>query len=80
MVARLRFAIATDVQPDILILDEVLAVVDASFKQKKVVYPAALEQRETALRVPHDLEFMNEACIRSIWLQKGKVKFAETAS
>lgn len=35
MVARLRFAIATDVQPHILILDEVLAVVDARFKQKK---------------------------------------------
>lgn len=48
--------------------------------RKKVVYPAALEQRETVLRVPHDLKFMNEAFIRSIWLQKGKVKFAETAS
>ncbi|MDZ8053666.1 MAG: ABC transporter ATP-binding protein [Aulosira sp. ZfuVER01] len=76
MVARLGFAIATDVQPDILILDEVLSVGDEKFKNK-------CQQRiekfwninATVLVVSHDLNFIQQSCQRVIWLERGVVKF-----
>ncbi|MBD2454931.1 ABC transporter ATP-binding protein [Nostoc sp. FACHB-87] len=80
MVARLGFAIATDVQPDILILDEVLSVGDESFRNKS-------QQRinnfwdgnATILVVSHDLSFIKNSCQRAIWLNKGQVKFLGSA-
>jgi ABC-type polysaccharide/polyol phosphate transport system ATPase subunit len=80
MVARLGFAIATEVKPDILILDEVLSVGDESFKHK-------CEQRmnkfwsgnTTTLFVSHDLQFVVEFCDRAIWLEKGQIKFSGNA-
>jgi ABC-2 type transport system ATP-binding protein len=76
MVARLGFAIATDVQPDILILDEVLSVGDESFKNKcKLRIEKFWEEDATVLVVSHDLEFVKQSCDRGIWLDKGKVKF-----
>jgi len=76
MVARLGFAIATDVQPDILILDEVLSVGDESFKKK-------CQQRinnfwsanATIIVVSHDLSFIEKSCDQVIWLDKGQLKF-----
>lgn len=76
MVARLGFAIATDVQPDILILDEVLSVGDESFKNK-------CQQRindfwsanATVLVVSHDLGFIEKSCDQVLWLDKGQLKF-----
>lgn len=76
MVARLGFAIATDVQPDILILDEVLSVGDESFKNKcKKRMEKFWEAHATVLVVSHDLEFVKQSCDRVLWLEKGKVKF-----
>ncbi|MCZ2201279.1 ABC transporter ATP-binding protein [Cylindrospermopsis raciborskii] len=76
MVARLGFAIATDMQPDILILDEVLSVGDERFKHK-------CQQRiekfwnadATVLVVSHDLEFIKHSCQKIIWLDHGEVKY-----
>jgi ABC-2 type transport system ATP-binding protein len=80
MVARLGFAIATDVQPDILILDEVLSVGDESFKNKS---KQRIEQfwnaDATVLVVSHDLEFIKQSCHQAICLDKGKIKFAGNA-
>jgi ABC-type polysaccharide/polyol phosphate transport system ATPase subunit len=81
MSARLGFAIATDVQPDILILDEVLSVGDESFKKKS-------QQRinkfwhgdATVIVVSHDLNFVRESCDQGIWLDKGKIKFSGKAN
>lgn len=77
MVARLGFAIATDVQPDILILDEVLSVGDESFKHKcKERIDNFWHGDTTVLVVSHDLSFVNESCNQAILLSKGKVKFS----
>ena len=75
MVARLGFAIATDVQPDILILDEVLSVGDERFKNKcKQRIEKFWDLNATVLVVSHDLEFVKQSCQYAIWLDKGKVK------
>lgn len=76
MVARLGFAIATDVQPDILILDEVLSVGDESFKNKcKQRMDSFWNGDTTILVVSHDLEFVKQSCDKVIWLGKGNIKF-----
>jgi ABC-2 type transport system ATP-binding protein/lipopolysaccharide transport system ATP-binding protein len=80
MVARLGFAIATDVQPDILILDEVLSVGDESFKNKcKQRIEKFWDEKATVLVVSHDLTFVKQSCQHAIWLDKGKVSFAGDA-
>jgi ABC-type polysaccharide/polyol phosphate transport system ATPase subunit len=80
MVARLGFAIATDVQPDILILDEVLSVGDESFKNKcKKRIEKFWEADATVLVVSHDLGFIKQSCQYAIWLDKGKVELVGDA-
>ncbi|MGD1910363.1 MAG: ABC transporter ATP-binding protein [Rivularia sp. (in: cyanobacteria)] len=80
MVARLGFAIATDVQPDILILDEVLSVGDESFKKKcKRRIDNFWHGDATILVVSHDLDFIKQSCERAIWLDRGKLKFTSNA-
>lgn len=80
MVARLGFAIATDVQPDILILDEVLSVGDESFKKKcKRRIDNFWHGDATILVVSHDLNFIKQSCERAIWLDKGKIRFVSNA-
>lgn len=77
MMARLGFAIATDVEPDILILDEVLSVGDESFKHKCQARMDKLWNHDTTiLVVSHGLEFIRESCERSIWLDRGRVRFS----
>jgi ABC-type polysaccharide/polyol phosphate transport system ATPase subunit len=81
MTARLGFAIATDVQPDILILDEVLSVGDESFKNKcKQRIENFWDGSSTILVVSHDLKFISKSCDRAIWLDKGQIKFAGNAT
>ena len=80
MVARLGFAIATDVQPDILILDEVLSVGDESFKnkcQKRI--DKFWEDHVTILVVSHSMEFIARSCNKAIWLSKGSVNLSGDA-
>lgn len=72
MVARLAFAIATDVHPDILIIDEVLSVGDERFKQKsKRKMEELWNENTTVLVVSHSMEFIQEACDRVLWLDQG---------
>jgi ABC-2 type transport system ATP-binding protein len=76
MVARLGFAIATDVQPDILILDEVLSVGDQNFKNKcQHRIDNFLNGDTTVLVVSHDLDFIRTSCEKAIWLERGRIKF-----
>lgn len=75
MVARLGFATATDVQPDILILDEVLSVGDERFKRKcKTRIENFWNTRTTILLVSHDLEFLRRSCQRVVWLEHGRIR------
>lgn len=76
MVARLGFAIATDVQPEILILDEVLSVGDQSFRNKcQHRIDKFLDCETTVLIVSHDLEFIRKSCDRVVWLERGRIKY-----
>lgn len=76
MSARLGFAIATDVDPDILILDEVLSVGDESFKHKCQARMDKLwDHHTTILVVSHSLEFIKEACDVTLWLDRGVVRY-----
>ncbi|MEA5577530.1 ABC transporter ATP-binding protein [Anabaena sp. UHCC 0451] len=80
MVARLGFSIATDVQPDILILDEVLSVGDERFKNKcQQRIEKFWDAEATVLVVSHDLGFMKQSCKKIIWLEKGKINFIGAA-
>jgi ABC-type polysaccharide/polyol phosphate transport system ATPase subunit len=81
MAARLGFSIATDVQPDILILDEVLSVGDESFKNKcKQRIDNFWDDNATVLVVSHDLAFVQQYCSRGIWLDQGKICFMGNAN
>lgn len=74
MIARLGFAIATDVRPDILILDEVLSVGDESFRQRSSERLARFwDERSTILVVSHDMRFIRRQCTRAILLEEGKL-------
>ncbi|RMF58200.1 MAG: ABC transporter ATP-binding protein [Calditrichaeota bacterium] len=74
MYARLAFAIATDVQPEILLVDEVFGVGDEFFMRKCIVRMQRLMQAgSTTIFVSHNLDFLITQCTRLIWLDKGKV-------
>ena len=75
MAARLGFAIATDVQPDILILDEVLSVGDESFKQKcKQRMEQLWDGNATVLLVSHSMDDIHRSCDRAVWLDRGRIR------
>lgn len=81
MMARLAFSIASVVQPEILIVDEILAVGDVAFQEKSFNRMKELMSGgATVLFVSHDLEKIEEMCDKVIWLDRGKVvKFGDTA-
>ena len=75
MMARLAFSIASVVQPEILIVDEILAVGDINFQKKSYKRMQELMNGgATVLFVSHDLQKIEEMCDHVIWLEKGKVK------
>lgn len=74
MMARLAFSIASVVQPEILIVDEILAVGDAAFQEKSFNRMKELMTGgATVLFVSHDLEKIEEMCDKVIWLERGRV-------
>lgn len=75
MSARLGFAVATIVKPDILIVDEVLAVGDQAFQEKcKQRMAEMLDGGTTLLFVSHSIDQVKELCQKAIWIDKGVVK------
>jgi ABC-2 type transport system ATP-binding protein/lipopolysaccharide transport system ATP-binding protein len=74
MIARLGFAIATIVKPDILIADEVLGVGDAAFRKKCEQKMHELrEGGTTLLLVSHMIEQVKNTCTKAVWLIKGEL-------
>jgi lipopolysaccharide transport system ATP-binding protein len=74
MQARLAFAIATVVDPEILIVDEVLAVGDAAFQRKCTKrIQEMLNNSTTLLLVAHDNGLIQKLCEKAIWLRKGEL-------
>jgi len=75
MTMRLAFSIATIVEPEILIVDEILSVGDSHFKTKSENRMRELmEGGTTVLMVSHALPQIRDLCNRVIWLEKGKIK------
>ena len=74
MIVRLGFAIAAHVNPEVLLLDEVLAVGDLAFQQKSFKRILELKQRGTTMIfISHDLDAVQKLCDRVIQLEKGGV-------
>jgi ABC-2 type transport system ATP-binding protein/lipopolysaccharide transport system ATP-binding protein len=75
MVARLGFAVATAIRPDVLIVDEVLSVGDAPFQEKcKARIDSFRQQGACILLVAHAISTITEMCDRAIWLSRGQVR------
>lgn len=75
MVARLGFAIATIIEPKILIVDEILSVGDFKFQQKsEKKIKAMMGNGTTVIFVSHSVAQVEEICNKAVWLEKGKIK------
>ncbi len=75
MYARLGFAIATMVQPNILIVDEVLSVGDYKFQQKcEKRIREMIQNGVTIILVSHEIKLIQKLCTKVIWLEHGSVK------
>lgn len=75
MVARIGFAIATVTTPDILIVDEILAVGDFLFQKKcEERINAMMKDDTTVIIVSHSIEQIERLCKHCVWLEHGKVK------
>jgi lipopolysaccharide transport system ATP-binding protein len=75
MSVRLGFAVATSVDPDILLVDEVLAVGDAAFRQKCMNRIQSMVERGTSIIfVSHNLWLVQAVCERGLYIEAGQVK------
>jgi lipopolysaccharide transport system ATP-binding protein len=76
MYVRLAFAVAAHLDPDILLLDEVLAVGDFAFQQKCMAFTRQLERKgSTILFVSHNMFSIKTMCQRVIYLKKGHIAY-----
>jgi ABC-type polysaccharide/polyol phosphate transport system ATPase subunit len=74
MEARLAFSVAVCLQPDVLLLDEVLAVGDAEFRRRCLERLKRFHSRGgTLLIVSHELDQLRHLCTRGVWLRDGRV-------
>ena len=77
MVAKLAFSISTIVEPEILIVDEILSVGDIKFQEKsKGKMMSMIKGGTTVLYVSHSLESIKDLCNKVIWLDHGKMVMA----
>lgn len=75
MVARLNFAIATSVAPEILLIDEALAVGDAEFQNRsRQRLEQMLEHAGTVVLVSHSMSSIRSLCHQALWMERGVVR------
>jgi lipopolysaccharide transport system ATP-binding protein len=76
MYVRLAFSVAAHLDPEILIVDEVLAVGDAEFQRKCLgkMHEVSGHDHRTVLFVSHNLGIINQLCRRCVWLDRGQVR------
>lgn len=80
MMARLAFSVASVVNPEILIVDEILSVGDAAFQEKsRARMTEMMGGGTTVLFVSHSMEQVREMCSRVVWLEHGTVKMIGSA-
>ena len=82
MVARLGFAIATDVNPDILLVDEILSVGDENFRKKCAQRIEELQQKGvTFVIVSHSMSQIKKLCQKAVWIEDSKMQdFGDVAT
>jgi ABC-type polysaccharide/polyol phosphate transport system ATPase subunit len=74
MYMRLAFGIATEVNPDVLLVDESLGVGDAAFQERaKARIRTLLDRSQVVVLVSHDLPSLRELCTRGLWIQQGRL-------
>jgi ABC-type polysaccharide/polyol phosphate transport system ATPase subunit len=74
MYMRLAFAIATEVDPDILLIDESLGVGDATFVDKaKARIKGLFDRSHVVIIVSHDMSALRELCTRGVLMKKGRI-------
>lgn len=75
MMLRLAFSIATDVEPEILLIDEIFGAGDASFVGRATErMHALLDNSHIAVFVSHNLQLIQDMCTRAIWLDHGRIQ------
>ena len=75
MLAKLGFSIATAVEPDILIIDEILGVGDVNFQKKsRDKIKSLMDGGTTVLFVSHSVNQVRELCDKAIWIDSGKIR------
>jgi len=76
MVARVAFAVATAVNPDILVVDEVLSVGDFLFQEKceKRINELVEQYGTTLLFVSHSIDQVERICNKAVWIEKGHMR------
>lgn len=75
MMMRLAFSVATVIEPEILIVDEILAVGDASFQEKSFLrMMEIIHGGTTVLYVSHDMSQIRKLCTKIAWLEHGKLR------
>ena len=75
MTARLGFAVIANIEPDILLIDEILAVGDADFQAKCLrTMQEFVEKGTTLFLVSHDLPTVQKMCTRAIWIDDGRMR------
>ena len=81
MVARLGFAVAASIEPEILIVDEVLGVGDEAFKTKcQQRMKQMMDKAKAIVIVTHSSEMVTELCNKALWLDAGKVKMFDDSA
>lgn len=74
MTVRLAFAVIAHVNPDILVVDEALAVGDAIFVQRCMRFIRRMREERCLLFVSHDVEAVKSLCSHALWLSKGRTQ------
>ena len=75
MTARLGFAVVAHIEPEILLIDEILAVGDAEFQARcQATMREFIAKGTTLFFVSHDLAAVTNICSRAIWIDQGRMK------
>ncbi len=76
MFMRLAFSVAIHVELDVLLVDEILSVGDAPFRDKcRAKFDELIQARKTLVVVSHDMEMVRELCTRGVVIDKGRIVF-----
>lgn len=78
MLARLGFAVALEMSPDVLLIDEILGVGDEAFRQKSTLaMKEKMKSGQTVVFVSHNLSSLRELCPRTMWIEKGVTRMID---